>query len=404
VPLLRFSYPVTEEVEAALARFPEIGKVIPIPSSGTSSLHIIRLLGNRHYPQVDQLLAFIDRELPGSGDIGRTTLKQSNPFQFRARLAELFIFAHVRARLGSAVRPAEDRKHGRRPEMECSWDDLAVKLEVYSPTDLMAFQLIEEYMPAIFKYLDVLHGFIVDIAIDAIGNPDEATWYPHTFPKPEEVVAWLDTVRPRAERLLGRPMISPGEHLRLLGPGGSTGLRVKVRGVFADPNIRQIIFTTGTRSTDARLIFEFGGPEDTARSSWGQKLKAKMQRRQAGIPAPGRIRILVVNFAGADTGWPDFFGWPDIAKRIEDTVRLIAGQLTASLPYDLVLPARLDLECSFGNPVWLDAALEGRGVSFVEAAGLTHACAARRAHAQDHDLDALPEVAPDSVTEESVEG
>jgi hypothetical protein len=119
---------------------------------------------------------------------------------------------------------------------------------------------------------------------------------------------------------------------------------------------------------------------------------------------PGVLRVLVVNFAQADTGWPDFLGWPDITKRIEDTVWLIAGELTASLSYDLVLPARLDIECFFGQPVWLNSSLEAQGGSFIEAAGVTRLRVELRSRKENPDLDELLELGVDRATQESVEG
>src|SRR5437870_6572216 len=170
MPPFRLSYPVTPEVKAALVRFPGIRKTVPIPDSGLSELHIVRLLGNTHYPHLDRLLAFIERELPGSGDIGPKALKQLDPFPFRELLAELFLFAHLRARLGPGVRPVDGPQAGRIPEIECAWQALTAMIEVYSPLDLMAFQLITEYAPPLFKYLDVSRGFVVEVAIGPAGN------------------------------------------------------------------------------------------------------------------------------------------------------------------------------------------------------------------------------------------
>ncbi len=80
--------------------------------------------------------------------------------------------------------------------------------------------------------------------------------------------------------------------------------------------------------------------------------------------------MFIVNLAQADTGWPDFFTWPDIAQRFEDTIRLIAAGLIAGLAYDAVIPARLDVGSSLGQPVWLNPSLEAVGRAFVGAARL----------------------------------
>ncbi len=229
----------------------------------------------------------------------------------------------------------------------------------------------------LFKYLEVDRGFAVEIALDPVANYDKSVWYPYTLPERTQIMTWLGSVGERALWLLGRAVVTPGDRLRLAGPGGTMTVRIKVREIFDDPEIREVVFMTGTRSTDARLLFECGTPEDAARLSWARKLKIKMRERQAGPLTYGVLRLLVVNFAQVDTAWPDFFAWPEIAARLEKTVRLIANGLTAGLPYDLVLPARLGIDCGFGVPIWLNASLEQRGGEFLQAAGIKGAASRR---------------------------
>ena len=373
----RLSYPVTPEVKAALARFPEIAKIVRVSTMDRSELEIVRLLGNTHYSHLDRLLTFIESELPGSGEIGSRAMKQRDPFQFRESLAEFFLFAHLRRHLGMDVRPAVFLKGAAGPEIEVTQADLTVKIEVYSPLDLTGYQLVTEHLPMLFKYLEVGRGFTVEIAIDPVANSDNSVWYPYTLQDRTQIMTWLGSVGERALWLLGRGMVTPGDRLQLAGPDGTMVVRIEVREILDDPESREVVFTTGTRSTDARLLFECGTPEDTARLSWARKLKTKMRERQAGPVTSGVLRLLVVNFAQADAAWPDFFAWPGIATRLEKTVRLIASGLTAGLPYDLVLPARLDMDCRFGMPTWLDASLEQRGGEFLQAAGIKGAASRR---------------------------
>jgi hypothetical protein len=399
----RLSYPVTPESRAALARFPQIAKAVQIPATGRSELEVVRLLGNTHYDHVDRLLSFIESELPISDVIGARAVKQRDPFQFRESLAELFLFSHLRRRLGSGVWPTKGRSCDRRPEIEGTWRELRFRIEVYSPIDLMGFQLLTEHLRSLFKYLDVGRGFVVALSIDPVEDSVDKVWYPYTFPPRQDMLAWLQGVGQQAHAFLARSVVLPGDHFQLPGPGGTTTVLVKVREVFVDPGVRGVEFTTGTHSTDARLLFECGTPEDTARSGWGRKLKEKMRQRQAGLPAPHLLRMLVLNFAQANTGWPEFFGWPGIARRIYDAVKLIAGELTASLPYDVVLPARLDLDCCFGHPVWLNCSIGALEVPFIEAACLGRPCALPPAPAQDTNLEELVELGLDGAREESAE-
>jgi hypothetical protein len=264
---------------------------------------------------VGNLLAFIERELPASGEIGAHASKSVDPFALRERLAELFLFAHLLRHLGSGVQPAAAAlKSDKRPEIDAAWRGLTVKFEVYSPLDLVGFQLLEEHLPAPFKYLDVDRGFVVEIMVYPVDTSKDSVWYPYALPGQQDVLTWLGDLGRTAQAFLSRPAVSPGEQVWVPGPGGTTTVRLKVREVFDDPAIRRVIVTRAGQSTDARLVFECGTVDDTAQSRWGKKLQDKMRQRQAGVVTPGVLRIFILNFAQADTGWPDYFTWPDIGR------------------------------------------------------------------------------------------
>src|SRR6266508_5569053 len=125
----RLTYPITSEVAAALTRFSEIGKAVPIPSIGRSELEIVRLLLNADTPESARLLTFINTWLPTSG--ATDLVKQRDPFQFRRLLAELYLFAHLRTHLGAAPRRVMLRPDEKGPDMEAPWRGQLVKFEVY---------------------------------------------------------------------------------------------------------------------------------------------------------------------------------------------------------------------------------------------------------------------------------
>ena len=80
---------------------------------------------------------------------------------------------------------------------------------------------------------------------------------------------------------------------------------------------REICIQHSRESTDTRLYFESRGLKRTppvlgvegARDREGSSPKT-----QCGPHAEGSLRCLVLNFALADTGWPDFICWPRIAQ------------------------------------------------------------------------------------------
>lgn len=149
---------------------------------------------------------------------------------------------------------------------------------------------------------------------------------------------------------------------------------VELKELFDDPATREVIFIPGTHSTDTRLFFECGTPEDTAASQWGRKLKSKLEKRQAGPPTPNTIRVLVVDFAQADTAWPDFICWPKFADRLAETVKVLAANIPAPAPYDLLLPAQLSPDCCFGSPVWIEPSMAALGKDFIRDAGMDLSC------------------------------
>lgn len=71
-----------------------------------------------------------------------------------------------------------------------------------------------------------------------------------------------------------------------------------------------------------------------------------METRRQGESSEGRALIF------------DFMRRPAIAKRLDGTVRLLAGEVSGPVPYDVVLRARLDLQCCFGRVIRRDAWLE----------------------------------------------
>lgn len=108
----------------------------------------------------------IDKTLAVCGCIGKSLLEQTNPFQFGSRLAELFLFFHLGQHLGDKVRPSITGPSDKGPDIEIPWNDLVVKIEIYSPIDLMGFQSLEKYFRSLCKYLPVRKGFALEIRRD----------------------------------------------------------------------------------------------------------------------------------------------------------------------------------------------------------------------------------------------
>ncbi len=380
----RCSYPVTPEVLAACKEFAEIGQILRLPAQGRSEKEIVRLLDNAHYEHIARLLNFIESMLSRPDSIGQRLLQQTDPFQFNQFLAELFLFSHLSDRLGKRVRPVIKGPSDKGPDIEAQWGNLLVRIETYSPIDFMGFQLIGKHILPLFKYLDVVRGFSLKVSIKPADISVQGVWYPYSIPGEEEVLCWLQGLAGKARVWLSQS--DPERRLRVEGPGGTIMIDVELKELIDDPATREVLFIPGTHSTDTRLFFECGTPEDTAASQWGRKLKSKLEKRQAGPPRPNTMRVLVVDFAQADTARPDFICWPGVADRLAETVRLLVDDIPPSAPYDILIPAQLGLDCGFGPPVWIEASIAHAGDDFIRGAGMDRLCV-RQAQHQRHGID-----------------
>ena len=371
--VLAISYPVTEGAKQAIDRYPAIGKAFCLPDSGCSEFEIVRLLSNTHYGHIHRFLEFINKWLDISGPIGGKVLKIKHPFQLEQAAAELEMFVHLYERLGTAVEAVESAGDSVFPDVEVRFDAWTVSVEVYTPVDLMGFQLFKRYVPMVLKYLAVSCGYHLDVKIQPVREVlgyDQATYYyPYTIPEENETHKWLAEFAERARQWLSKE--SPKQTLCMAGPGGKVDIVVKITKLDGDPGNRQIRSIGATHSTDTKLLFEVGTAQDTAVSPWGRNLKNKVRKQQCGEPAEGVLRMLVVNFAMADSGWPHFISGEKFGMRFRD---VIGGLDSGKQHYDLVLPAQLGYECCFGQPIWINPYWEMKGSDFIAEAGLDRAC------------------------------
>lgn len=371
--VLSISYPVEEGAKQAIDQYPAIGKAFCLPDSGRSKFEIVRLLSNTHYGHIHRFLEFLDKWLEVSGPIGRKVIQAKHPFELQQAAAELETFVHLYERFGTAVQAVESAGKAVSPEVEVRFHAWMVRVEVYTPVDFMGFQLFERYVPMVLKYLDVSCGYYLRLSTQPLQQApgyDQATlYYPYTIPEENETHRWLTEFAEQARQWLSNE--SPAQVLRMPGPGGKVEIVVKIFKLDSDPGNRQIWSTWATRSTDTKLFFEVGTPQDTAKSPWGRKLKNKLRNQQCGQLAEGVLRMLLVNFAMADCGWPHFISEEKFGVRFREVICIMDG---GKQHYDVVLPAQLGYECCFGRPVWINA---HRGVTvgdFIAEAGFDRPC------------------------------
>ncbi len=340
-------YPVGSEVIAALEGLPELRRRLRLGAGERSDQEMVRLLNNVHYGSIERLLRFIERRLPQAGAIGSRVIEQTDPFQLHQSCAELYLLAHLQEVPGVTATAVSPRSRTKRHDIDAVDCGLEARIEVYCPVDVPAAQLLEEAIRSVFKYLEVDRGYVLEVALATL-DPMNVSWV-YDIGSVEDVRAWLSRLESEARTWLGSRL--PRTALSMPGPGEALRLTATIRELTPSPGERLITVWMPGKSTDARLIFECGAPEDTARSPFGRNLRSKLGSRQCGEPAAGVWRIFVLDFTLADTGWPDFFTRPRIAARLDAVIRLLYEDLGPPPPYDLVLPAHLGIECGFGAPI-----------------------------------------------------
>ena len=369
------SYPINDNVRETLNRFPNLASLVrdKIPGSGRSKREIVRLLGNTHYPNIEQTLTLLNECLPSSGSIGNRIVQQTDQFQLEHALAEFFLLVHFQNVQGvQACASVQKQANLKNHDIDLIIDQSRVRVEVYSRVDFFGTQLLEQMVPSLFKYLDVEKDFNINLRIEIETSVKDEI---HAYGMGEEdtVRKWLKQLKPEAERWVMNA--DPGHRKRFDGPTDQIWwLNAELKDVFNNPEPRQVICHFPSQSIDTRLFFEVGEPEDTAESQWGQRLLKKLKRRQCGKPDSSYLRLLVVNFSLADTAFPDFICWPNFEERLEETLRLLLKRAGSPLPYDCVLPARLAPKCCFGRVIALGSGNTEEIKRLVEATSLDHPC------------------------------
>jgi hypothetical protein len=360
------TYPVTDQVRQSLSEFRELASRVKLPKTGRSPYQVVRVLGNTHCPGIRELAEFIDAYIPVAGAIGKRLLQQRHQFQFDQSLAELFLFAHLCERLGESVE-AVDLANGPSPDIRVCFSDVTVAIEVYSPTDLIGFQLFQECTRQVLKYLEIPVGFKVSVTVRPVSSSDSGLYYPYTFPSQvQDVELWLDRFAEEAgDWLKAQP--TSGPTMTATGPGGGVEVEVQLIELRDDEAHREVIFSLETQSTDTSLLFDMGTAEERAQTRWGRNLREKLEKKQCGPERERLVRILVVNFGCANVGWPKFIAEERFGVGFEELIRCLVG---STRPYDVVLPAMLTQNCCFGKPVWINGAIADTASQFMNAGAL----------------------------------
>ena len=367
-------YPISSEVRVALNQYKNIAIALGLPCKGTSALEVVRLLDNCHYADCKRALEVIDAALAINGSPARQVLQQKDPFQFDQALSELHLFVHLSGLLPGTVQSSDAGPATRQHDLSVDWEGVAVCIEVYSPIDFFGFQLLDSYLSRILKYVEVDVGFTCDVHVRLADTSNR--FYANNFGTESEMRSWLGSLAGQVGRWITGG-VNASNSRSFAGASDDWHLEISIREIHENPRERLITFGTPTRSSDTRLFFEIKSPDVAERSEWGKKLRAKLAKRQCGDAQQDKLRLLIVDFSHADTGWPDFICWPDIALRMEEIVRALVQDIGGELPYEIVLPAQIGFDCGFGPAIGLANGFGRDWERFSSEAGLDQPVLAR---------------------------
>ena len=309
---------------------------------------ITRLLENTHYPNIMKTLEQIDNYGNQSEEIGEQILACNDNFVLSGLLAELSLFIYLYDNLKSKVNPIRRIQNQKSPDISVRFDTYEYLIEVYSPADYYGYQVFSRLLTSCLKNLPIDVGFKVSVDSEA-----RNFGYTYDFPQFREVYDWLNQFREKFLKWM--KSAKGGDTYYSDSPAGSLKLKIIVKSIEESPDIRCISWGQATRSTDTILYFRIDDPAKFAQTEWGNKIKEKLEKQQAGEPREKNIRILAINFVLADTSDLSFLNDSEYHANFEKNIKHLASGIKPYPPYDVVLPCELSFECGFAKPINLSS-------------------------------------------------
>ena len=139
-----------------------------------------------------------------------------------------------------------------------------------------------------------------------------------------------------------------------------------------DIDNRSIIWGGATYSTDLRRYFEINDPTKFSNTNLGTNIFDKLSKQQAGSSEDNIIRVLILNFALADTPDLCFFNNKKHYLNIEKDILYLASTIKPYPPYDVVIPCELSFECGFTSPIVLATNITSHFSKYLSSLGFNN--------------------------------
>ncbi len=352
-------YKITQNSYNEIQKYDWIRDHIRLGLVGTSDpREMIRLLEKGRSPSIQKLLCLVNMYGEQSDDIGKRLLECKDRMAFPGRLAEMYVFAHLKKNYVGNVNAIRSIYNKHVHDIDIEVANQKLKLEIYTPYDFYAYKVFYDLLWSLVENLPVNFRFSLSITTNT-SDP----YYPINFPKGKKVYIWFNNLENTLIKWL------QNAHLKdvyiVKSPCKGLEVRFELIDKLNNSNINIVSLNPSGMSIDTKLLFEPSDVVSSIKQQWAGKVKLKLEKLQAGPTEDYLIRILLLNFSTAETGDFGFLKEQNYFSNIERMIKILASKIEPYPPYDAVIPCVLGLTCGFASPIILSQNMEDKIASLL---------------------------------------
>ncbi len=354
----------------ALSRLPWLATKLTDYVPGTSSSReITRLVENQHWPHIKRLLETIDTLGPKLSEIESKLLGDCNEQEFGAVLAEVEILRRLDHACGDKARVVPTSSKNNTPdfrvEVEVNGEGHELLIELYTPIDNFGRYILDRGLSRIHNNLDAPFGYRATVELKS-----DLVDYPDAIPNNEgEIRAWLS--RYNMELADWIQQAKAGEEFIKATGWKNLEIRFALDEVLEDPDERVVATGYPTESIDTRILFEEADPDVFRKTRWARKLLDKVRNAQAGPPRGRALRVLLVNFARANTSGFEWLMEEWATERMNLHLKKLVSDLGGPPLYDVAIPCVAEFDGGFAGPVFFGNVDQHVALEALRRSGLT---------------------------------
>lgn len=337
-------YPVTDNSVQALGEYSWLSSRFQVELGLRDSRELVRLLENRHYPNIMNILHDLEKYGKYAGEISDRILDCNDTMVFPRLLAEFYLFTHFYNQFGPKVTAVDTPKSGRSHDINLDLKSILYKIEVYSPTDIFGFQVFDRLVMQIIKYHEIPRGFYLRINAhsDSITHTQE-------FPPFRDIYSWADIFVKDFGSWIASA--NTGDSKDFQSPIESYSFKITVLSINENTFDRTILRGGAPHSTDTKMYFEISDPEFFAKTNLGINLHEKLDKHQAGFPENRVVRLMFINLrlsSTTDLGW---LKQTRYFNNLKNDLKFLCADISPFPPYEAIFTCEIGRRCGFAPPV-----------------------------------------------------